>query len=453
MNPLDEKITSTSPASSCARTWSSSSRATPSCPPTCSSTCSASTAPRPTRPASSRASRRSRRSCASTTSTAARPAWCARPSASAGRHKVIDKVSVDLNDKRDVYEATFANLGIKEVLVDADTVKRHPKLLVSGVWCIADLAYEHTEDKQRQPLDPGHDQADPAVALRLRRLSGRPAPVHHRRVDRPADPEHRLQPRVLRPAQQAAAAGAPDPLLRAQLQPDRAGSQGHRQVAHLLRVLAARHPASRAARSACAKLFVNNATGRIGLVGYWDVVAFDEFAGKKKRADKALVDILKNYMANKSFSRGIETLGAEASMAFVGNTQHTAALHAQAQRPVRRPARAVPRLGLPRPPALLHPRLGGGHHPRRDVLRRLRLRGGLPGRDPAQPAQPTTTRSSTATTSSCRPTSPTRDRTGDREDLLRADEDPLPAPGSHRATRSRSCCALPSRAASASRTS
>ena len=71
------------------------------------------------------------------------------------------------------------------------------------------------------------------------------------------------------------------------------------------------------------KLFVNNANGRIGLVGYWDVVAFDEFAGKKKRTDKALVDIMKNYMANKSFSRGVETLGAEASMVFVGNTSHT----------------------------------------------------------------------------------------------------------------------------------
>jgi ATP-dependent Lon protease len=70
------------------------------------------------------------------------------------------------------------------------------------------------------------------------------------------------------------------------------------------------------------KLFVNNSNGRIGLVGYWDVVAFDEFAGKKKRTDKALVDIMKNYMANKSFSRGIETLGAEASMVFVGNTSH-----------------------------------------------------------------------------------------------------------------------------------
>ncbi len=71
------------------------------------------------------------------------------------------------------------------------------------------------------------------------------------------------------------------------------------------------------------KLFVNNANGRIGLVGYWDVVAFDEFAGKKKRTDRALVDIMKNYMANKSFSRGVETLGAEASMVFVGNIMHT----------------------------------------------------------------------------------------------------------------------------------
>jgi ATP-dependent Lon protease len=70
------------------------------------------------------------------------------------------------------------------------------------------------------------------------------------------------------------------------------------------------------------KLFVNNSTGKIGLVGYWDTVAFDEFAGKKKRANKALVDILKNYMANKSFSRGVETIGAEASMVFVGNTSH-----------------------------------------------------------------------------------------------------------------------------------
>ena len=66
------------------------------------------------------------------------------------------------------------------------------------------------------------------------------------------------------------------------------------------------------------KLFVNNNSGKLGLVGYWDiVVVFDEFAGKQKKIDKALVDILKNYLANKTFSRGVETLGAEASMAFI----------------------------------------------------------------------------------------------------------------------------------------
>ena len=56
-----------------------------------------------------------------------------------------------MNDKNDTYEATFANLDIKKVLVDTDTIKKHPKLLVTGVWCIADVEYEHSEDKQVVP--------------------------------------------------------------------------------------------------------------------------------------------------------------------------------------------------------------------------------------------------------------------------------------------------------------
>jgi ATP-dependent Lon protease len=72
-----------------------------------------------------------------------------------------------------------------------------------------------------------------------------------------------------------------------------------------------------------AKLFVNNASGKIGLVGYWDSVAFDEFAGKEKRIPQNLVDVMKNYMANKTFSRGRESLGAEASMVFIGNTRRS----------------------------------------------------------------------------------------------------------------------------------
>ena len=58
-----------------------------------------------------------------------------------GRHRIIDKVTVALNEKDDVYQAEFANLGIKGVLVEPATIKAHPKLLVGGVWCICDIEY------------------------------------------------------------------------------------------------------------------------------------------------------------------------------------------------------------------------------------------------------------------------------------------------------------------------
>jgi ATP-dependent Lon protease len=68
-----------------------------------------------------------------------------------GRHRVIDKITVELNEKADCYEAAFSNLGIKDVLIDTDTVKKHPKLLVGGVWCISDIEYKYTEDQHVVP--------------------------------------------------------------------------------------------------------------------------------------------------------------------------------------------------------------------------------------------------------------------------------------------------------------
>ena len=68
-----------------------------------------------------------------------------------GSYKIIDKASVALNDKDDVYETSFANLGIKKVLIDSKTVKNNQKLLVGGVWVIADIEYEHTEDGNASP--------------------------------------------------------------------------------------------------------------------------------------------------------------------------------------------------------------------------------------------------------------------------------------------------------------
>ena len=75
-----------------------------------------------------------------------------------------------------------------------------------------------------------------------------------------------------------------------------------------------------------ARLFVKIQGNKeiLGLVGYWDVVAWDEFEQQKGRnVDAVLIDTMQNYLANKSFNRGKGTHEASASMSFVGNTKHT----------------------------------------------------------------------------------------------------------------------------------
>jgi len=238
-----------------------------------------------------------------------------------GRHRVIDRVSVVLNEKTDTYEATFANLGIKEVLIDSDTIKQHPKLLVSGVWCIADIEYQFAEDQRIVPwvldtLKPiqmsrfDFDQyletrkqftLEEWIDLLLQSIGFDPTKFDFRRKLLQLT---RLIPYCERNYNLI------------ELGPKGTGKS------HIYSDFSPHGILISGGEVTVAKLFVNNASGKIGLVGYWDTVAFDEFAGKKKRSNKALVDILKNYMANKTFSRGIDTIGAEASMVYVGNTAH-----------------------------------------------------------------------------------------------------------------------------------
>ncbi len=66
-----------------------------------------------------------------------------------------------------------------------------------------------------------------------------------------------------------------------------------------------------------ATLFYNNARRKVGLVGFWDTVAFDEVSGIRVR-DPDTIQIMKDFMANGRFSRGAEII-ADASLSFVGN--------------------------------------------------------------------------------------------------------------------------------------
>ena len=239
-----------------------------------------------------------------------------------GRHKVIDRISVSLNDTDDVYEAEFANLGIKKVLIDSNTVKAHQKLLVGGVWCIADVEYEYTEDKS----------ASPWILASLK-------PIQISRFDFDGYLEARKQfttdewidlliqsvgfnPQMFGKRNKLAQLIRLIPFCERNYNLIELGPKGTGK-SHVYSEFSPHGILISGGEVTVPKLFVHNGTGKLGLVGYWDVVAFDEFAGKQKRVDKALVDIMKNYMANKSFSRGVETLGAEASMVFVGNTDHT----------------------------------------------------------------------------------------------------------------------------------
>lgn len=239
-----------------------------------------------------------------------------------GRYKVIDKVSVELNEKTDSYQASFSNLGIKDVLIESDVIKKHPKILVSGVWCIVTLEYIYNEDKSASPwiltaLKPiqmssfDHEQylegrkqftKDEWIDTLIQSIGFNPEKFGHRnkllqlvRLIPYCERNYNLM----------------------ELGPKGTGKS------HIYTEFSPHGILISGGEVTVPKLFVNNSSGKLGLVGYWDCVAFDEFAGKQKKVDKAIVDIMKNYMANKSFSRGIETLGAEASMSFVGNTKHT----------------------------------------------------------------------------------------------------------------------------------
>lgn len=239
-----------------------------------------------------------------------------------GRHKVIDKVSVSLNDKKDVYETEFSNLGIKKVLIDSGTVKKHPKLLVGGVWVIADIEYDHTEDKDAspwilstiKPIQMSHFDYDGYISARSKFDLDEWIDVLVQSIG--------FNPEFFGRRSKLTQLVRLIPFCERNYNLIELGPKGTGK-SHIYSEFSPHGILISGGEVTVPKLFVNNSSGKLGLVGYWDTVAFDEFAGKQKRVDKALVDIMKNYMANKSFSRGVETLGADASMAFVGNTEHS----------------------------------------------------------------------------------------------------------------------------------
>lgn len=239
-----------------------------------------------------------------------------------GSHRIIDKISVKLNDKKDQYEASFANLGLNNIPISDAVIKEHQKLLSSGVWCILTLAYFSSEEKDSSPW----------IIESIKPIQVSNADLNEYKEARTKFSTEEwidalmqtigLNPEEFTKRSKLLQLTRLVPFVENNYNLIELGPKGTGK-SHIFSELSPHGMLISGGEVSKAKLFVNNSNGEIGLVGYWDVVAYDEFAGKTKKVDRGLVDILKNYMANKSFSRGTQVYGASASMVFVGNTDHS----------------------------------------------------------------------------------------------------------------------------------
>ena len=241
-----------------------------------------------------------------------------------GSHRIIDKVSVKLNDKLDRYEANFANLGLNKVPINSNFITTHPKLLSEGVWSIITMSYQPIEGKDAVPW--GIDQLKP---IQISSVDINEFKEIRKKFNKTEWLDLLMQTLGLNPDEFTTRSKL---LQIARLIPFTENNYNLIELgpkgtgkSHIFSELSPHGILISGGEVSKAKLFVNNGNGEIGLVGYWDVVALDEFAGKSKRSDLGLVDIMKNYMANKSFSRGTHVMQAEASIVMVGNTDHSVA--------------------------------------------------------------------------------------------------------------------------------
>jgi len=234
-----------------------------------------------------------------------------------GSLKIIDKVTVSLNEKRDVYEAILSNLGTKGVEVNSGTVKKYEKLLVGGIWCIVTLEYFFEEGqkgspfliRELKPIQMPNMDMDEFFEGRRRFTEEQWIDALLRSAGyEPTQFEQRTKWHLL---------ARLIPLVENNFNVCELGPKGTGK-SHIYKEISPNSILISGGQTTVANLFYNMARRTVGLVGVWDVVAFDEVAGISFK-DKDGVQIMKDYMASGSFARGRDAISAYAAMVFVGN--------------------------------------------------------------------------------------------------------------------------------------
>ena len=253
-----------------------------------------------------------------------------------GSHTVIDMISVQLNLKKDRYEASFTNLGLTGIPIDETYPEKYDRLLCGGIWCIVQLEYESDEDADVEGYGEFNDagvkykKKKDFSPIRIRSLT----PIQMPHVDIEELKEGRkaftkdewldillrstgMEPDEFTYREKWLLLNRMLPLVEnnfnfCELGPRSTGKS------HLYKEISPNSILVSGGQTTVANLFYNMGRRQVGLVGLWDCVAFDEVAGINFK-DKDGVQIMKDYMASGSFARGKEEISASASMVFVGN--------------------------------------------------------------------------------------------------------------------------------------
>lgn len=254
-----------------------------------------------------------------------------------GSYTVIDKITVSLNIRYDMYEAEFSNLGLKNIPISEEYPTKYDRLLCGGIWCIVQLDYETENEFAPEIISASGDyiqskkkrQKD-ATPISIRKLT----PIQMPHVDIEELKQGRkaftkdewmdvmlrsigMEPDTLTEREKWLIITRMLPLVEnnfnlCELGPRSTGKS------HLYKEISPNSILVSGGQTTVANLFYNMGRKTVGLVGLWDCVAFDEVAGIHFK-DKDGIQIMKDYMASGSFARGKEEKAASASMVFVGN--------------------------------------------------------------------------------------------------------------------------------------
>ena len=242
-----------------------------------------------------------------------------------GRFRIIDKVTAVLNDRDDVYKASFANLTLTNIPISDDIVIRNPKLLSgNGVWSIVTIAYQPGDEvRQRwlieslKPIQISNVDVVDYIEQRKKFTTDEWLDFMMHTVG--------LNPDALNRREKFIVLSRLLPFVENNYNFMELGPKGTGK-SHVFQELSPYGVLVSGGDVTSARLFVKMSGNKeiLGLVGYWDTVAWDEYEQQKgKSVDPVLIDTMQNYLANKSFNRGKGTHEASASMSFVGNTKHT----------------------------------------------------------------------------------------------------------------------------------